>query len=110
MPRPAGDGTATSTLVIPGSTSIIDATWRSLLIAYGLGVLLTLVVVTASAWRVSRLNIIRAIRDLAEHRDVVPEPAGQGGRDPGATTGTPPGVVPSSAPMWAWPWTARSTP
>jgi putative ABC transport system permease protein len=39
---------------------------RSLIIAYGLGVLLTLLVVTLSAWRVSRLNIVSAIRDLPE--------------------------------------------
>jgi len=40
--------------------------WRSLVIAYALGVLLTLAVVTAAAWRVSRLNIVSAIRDVAE--------------------------------------------
>jgi putative ABC transport system permease protein len=39
---------------------------RSLLIGYTIGILLTLVVVTASAWRVSRLNIVSAIRDLNE--------------------------------------------
>ena len=39
---------------------------RSLLIAYALGVLLTLAVVTASAWRVSRLNIVSAVRDIPE--------------------------------------------
>ncbi|MET0578750.1 MAG: ABC transporter permease, partial [Ilumatobacteraceae bacterium] len=43
---------------------------RSLVIGYALGVLLTLVVVTASAWRVSRLNIVSAIRDLPESDDV----------------------------------------
>lgn len=37
-----------------------------LVIAYVMGVLLTLAVVTFSAWRVSKLNIIRAIRDLPE--------------------------------------------
>jgi putative ABC transport system permease protein len=46
---------------------------QSLLIAYAIGVLLTLVVVTVSAWRVSRLNIVSAIRDL-------PEPAEPGRR------------------------------
>jgi putative ABC transport system permease protein len=45
---------------------------RSLVIAYALGVLLTLMVVTASAWRVSRLNIVSAIRDIPE-----PEEAGR---------------------------------
>ena len=39
---------------------------RSLVIAYSMGVLLTLAVVTMSAWRVSRLNIVSAIRDLPE--------------------------------------------
>src|SRR5581483_9756823 len=37
---------------------------RSLVIAYALGVLLTLLVVAGSAWRVSSLNIATAIRDL----------------------------------------------
>jgi putative ABC transport system permease protein len=41
-------------------------TGRSLLIGYAIGVLLTLGVVTVSAWRVSRLNIVSAIRDLPE--------------------------------------------
>ena len=40
----------------------------SVLVAYTLGVLLTLVVVTASAWRVSVLNIVSAIRNLPEQR------------------------------------------
>jgi putative ABC transport system permease protein len=39
---------------------------RSLLIAYSLGVLLTFLVVSLSAWRVSRLNIVSAIRSTAE--------------------------------------------
>ena len=38
----------------------------SVVVAYTLGVLLTLVVVVASAWRVSRLNIVTAIRNLTE--------------------------------------------
>jgi len=37
---------------------------RSVIVAYCLGVLLTFVTVTISAWRVSRLNIVSAIRDL----------------------------------------------
>ena len=45
---------------------------RSLAIAYALGVLLTLVVVAVSAWRVSRMTISSAIRDLPE-----PAPAGR---------------------------------
>ncbi len=43
---------------------------RSLVIAYAIGVLLTFVVVSLSAWRVSRLNIVSAIRST-------PEPAGE---------------------------------
>jgi putative ABC transport system permease protein len=43
---------------------------RSLLVAYTLGVLLTLLVVVVSAWRVSRLNIVAAVRN-------VPEPPGR---------------------------------
>lgn len=39
---------------------------RSLVVAYALGVLFTLVLVTISAWRVSRLNITAAIRNLPE--------------------------------------------
>ena len=38
----------------------------SLVIAYCLGVLFTFIVVTLSSWRVSRLNIVAAIRDLDE--------------------------------------------
>ncbi|MBI4571503.1 MAG: FtsX-like permease family protein, partial [Chloroflexi bacterium] len=39
---------------------------RSLAIAYSLGVVLTFVTVTFSSWQVSRLNIVRAIRDLPD--------------------------------------------
>jgi putative ABC transport system permease protein len=38
----------------------------SIIIGYCLGVLLTYIVVTWSSWRVSRLNIVAAIRDLPE--------------------------------------------
>jgi putative ABC transport system permease protein len=38
----------------------------SVAIAYTIGVLLTFAVVTFSAWRVSRMNIVTAIRDLPE--------------------------------------------
>ena len=40
--------------------------WRSVVIAYTLGVVFTFVVVLVSSWRVSRLNIVRAVRDLPE--------------------------------------------
>ncbi|HEX4777142.1 MAG TPA: FtsX-like permease family protein, partial [Acidimicrobiia bacterium] len=40
--------------------------WPSLVVAYTLGVLLTLVVVAFSAWRVSVLNIVTAVRNLPD--------------------------------------------
>ena len=39
---------------------------RSLIVGYGIGVLLTFLIVTLSAWRVSRLNIVAAIRNTPE--------------------------------------------
>jgi putative ABC transport system permease protein len=41
-------------------------TARSLIISYSLGVVLTFLSVVFSSWRVSSLNIVRAIRDLPE--------------------------------------------
>ncbi len=41
-------------------------TARSLIISYSLGVVLTFLTVIFSSWRVSALNIVRAIRDLPE--------------------------------------------
>ncbi len=41
-------------------------TWRSLIIAYTLGVVVTFITITISSWRVSRLNIVAAIRDIPE--------------------------------------------
>ncbi len=49
-----------------------SVTARTMIVAYAIGVLLTFVVVSASAWRVSRMNIVTAIRNL-------PEPAAQKG-------------------------------
>jgi putative ABC transport system permease protein len=43
-----------------------DVQLRSIVVAYAVGVLLTFVVVVVSAWRVSRLNIVTAIRNLPE--------------------------------------------
>ncbi len=40
--------------------------WRSVIVAYTLGMALTFGVVLISSWRVSRLNIVRAIRDIPE--------------------------------------------
>jgi len=42
--------------------------WRSLVMAYTLGMVLAFAVVLISSWRVSRLNIVRAIRDIPEPR------------------------------------------
>ena len=39
---------------------------RSLLIAYSLGVVITFLAVAISSWRVSRLNVVSAIRDIPE--------------------------------------------
>jgi putative ABC transport system permease protein len=46
---------------------------RSLVIAYSLGVVLTFLTVTFSSWRVSYINIVRAIRDIPE--PPVPKPS-----------------------------------
>ena len=43
-----------------------DVQLQSIVVAYAIGVVLTFVVVTISAWRVSRLNIVTAIRNLPE--------------------------------------------
>ncbi len=40
--------------------------WQSVVISYCLGVILTFVVITAASWRVSRMNIVSAIRDLPD--------------------------------------------
>ncbi len=42
------------------------ASWRSLIIAYTLGVVVTFLTIMISSWRVSRLNIVQAIRDIPE--------------------------------------------
>ena len=54
-----------------GITLTFHVEWTSLVIATCLGVLLTFIVVAFSAYRVSRLNIVAAIRDLdeSEQRD-----------------------------------------
>jgi putative ABC transport system permease protein len=52
------------------ATSDLDMAYsvqpRSVIVAYAIGVLLTFLVVTFSAWRVSRMNIVTAIRNLPE--------------------------------------------
>ncbi len=42
------------------------ASWRSLVISYTLGVVVTFLTIMVSSWRVSRLNIVQAIRDVPE--------------------------------------------
>jgi putative ABC transport system permease protein len=49
-----------------GIDLVYNVTTRSLVLAYALGVLLTLVVVAVSAWRVSVLTIATAVRNLPE--------------------------------------------
>src|SRR4030065_9081 len=41
-------------------------TWPSLVVAACAGFLITLLTVAVASWRVSRLNIVRAIRDIPE--------------------------------------------
>ncbi|TVR75976.1 MAG: FtsX-like permease family protein [Sphaerobacteraceae bacterium] len=43
-----------------------SVTWQSLVIAYTLGVVITFITIVISSWRVSRLNIVSAIRDTQE--------------------------------------------
>ncbi len=54
-----------------GITLTFHVEWTSLVIAICLGILLTFIVIAFSAYRVSRLNIVAAIRDLdeSEQRD-----------------------------------------
>ncbi|MDI9546571.1 MAG: FtsX-like permease family protein [Chloroflexota bacterium] len=40
--------------------------WQSVVISYCLGAILTFVVIAAASWRVSRMNIVSAIRDLPD--------------------------------------------
>ncbi|MEW5937332.1 MAG: FtsX-like permease family protein, partial [Candidatus Thermoplasmatota archaeon] len=54
--------------------------WESILLGFGLGFLVTFLTVVLAAWRVSRLNIVRAIRDI-------PEPAPSGLTVPEAALG-----------------------
>ncbi|QNN54137.1 ABC transporter permease [Nocardioides mesophilus] len=49
-----------------GITIRYTLTWTSLIVAFSLGVLLTLAVVLVAAWRVSRLNIVAAVRNLPQ--------------------------------------------
>lgn len=51
---------------VPGFHLAFAVRPASLVVAYAIGVLLTLGVVAFSAWRVSRMNIVSAIRDLPD--------------------------------------------
>jgi putative ABC transport system permease protein len=55
-----------SALDVTGVEIKHDVQPRSLIVGYSVGVLLTFVIVTLSAWRVSRLNIVAAIRNTPE--------------------------------------------
>jgi putative ABC transport system permease protein len=46
----------------------LRVTPRSLVVSYALGVVLTFITVAVSSWRVSKLNIVAAIRDVQEQR------------------------------------------
>ena len=65
----------------------------SVVIAYTIGVLLTFAVVSFSAWRVSRMNIVSAIRDLPEP----PAPRGRKLRTLAAAAGIVVGIVIAAA-------------
>jgi putative ABC transport system permease protein len=54
---------------------------RSLIVSYSLGVVLTFLTVTFSSWRISNLNVVAAVRDMAESspRPVRPSVSGLGG-------------------------------
>ena len=51
-----------------GDFIVIEPAWRprDLVVAYTLGVVVTYLTVALAAWRVSRLNIVAAVRDLPE--------------------------------------------
>ena len=52
----------------------------SLLLAYCLGAVITMLSIAASAWRVGRVTIVAAIRDLPEPPRTAGQPAAAGGR------------------------------
>ena len=51
---------------VSGSSFGFDIKPRSLIVAYCLGMIITFLTVMFSSWRVSRLNIVAAIRDLPD--------------------------------------------
>ncbi len=60
--------------VVQTSAGILDfqfrVSWRSVVISYTLGVLFTFFVILISSWRVSRLNIVAAIRDMPDETNL----------------------------------------
>jgi ABC-type lipoprotein release transport system permease subunit len=64
-----------------GLSIVFNVSARSLIVSYSLGVVLTFLTVTFSSWRISNLNIVAAIRDMAESapRQVRPSVKGLGG-------------------------------
>ncbi len=64
-----------------GLSIVFNVSARSLIVSYSLGVVLTFLTVTFSSWRISNLNIVAAIRDMAESapRQVRPSVRGLGG-------------------------------
>ncbi len=48
-------------------------TLRSLVVSYSLGVVLTFLTVTFASWRISLINIVRAIRDIPDPPQPVPQ-------------------------------------
>ena len=61
MVRLIGEGIAGEDFRIAFSTSL-----RNVVLAFCMGMVLTFVVILISSWRVSRLNVVRAIRDIPE--------------------------------------------
>ena len=49
-----------------GLSIVFNVSARSLIVSYSLGVVLTFLTVTFSAWRISNLNIVAAVRDMSE--------------------------------------------
>ncbi|MEZ4571433.1 MAG: ABC transporter permease [Thermomicrobiales bacterium] len=64
----AAVGIAQGMKVVFGSYAPIEAhvTPRSLLVAYALGMAITFLTVVASSWKISRVNIVAAVRDIPD--------------------------------------------
>jgi putative ABC transport system permease protein len=58
---------------------VFHVTARSLIVSYALGVVLTFITVTFSAWRIGSLNIVSAIRDAADPMPPRTRPEWRGG-------------------------------